>query len=192
MTPRNANLVLAVLRESGELVVRQNKGPRGTNLYKITLKNSSPLKESSPLKNPSSTPEEFFPKPLKNPSDEPSVNHQEPPKKAYAHTSSIRKHKGDFTLSQFLDQCKASGQAAVPDSDPIFDYADKVGITEEMMSAAWAEFRAAHLSSDKTYKDWRQSFSNAVRRNWYKLWFLAEGQPAAWTTAGEQARRAAA
>ena len=93
MTPRNANLILAALRESGELEVRQNEGPRGTNRYRITLaairqplkpasspndpqplKPASPLKNSSPLKPASSTPEAGFPKPLKPIADEPSVN----------------------------------------------------------------------------------------------------------------------
>ena len=32
MKPRNANVILASLRASGELEVRQNEGPRGTNL----------------------------------------------------------------------------------------------------------------------------------------------------------------
>lgn len=85
MTSRNVNLILAQLRKSGELQVRQNegkKGPKGTtNLYVIclpTMKDSSPLKDSSLLKDSSRTPEGFFPKPLKVSSDEPSVNHHEP------------------------------------------------------------------------------------------------------------------
>lgn len=81
MTPRNVNLILAELRKSGELQVRQNEGPKGTNMYVIhldALKESSPLKDPSPLKDSSSTPEGFFPIPLKVSSDEPSVNHHEP------------------------------------------------------------------------------------------------------------------
>jgi len=78
MTSRNVNLILAELRKSGELQVHQNQGPKGTNLYRLSLKNSSPLKDPSPLKNPSATPEGFFPTPLKKPSAEPSMNRQEP------------------------------------------------------------------------------------------------------------------
>ena len=76
MTARNANLILSVLRKSGELIVRQNEGPKGTNKYLIPLKPASPLKGSSPLKRASSPPEAGFPKPLNPASDEPSVNHQ--------------------------------------------------------------------------------------------------------------------
>jgi len=82
MTPRNANLILAILRKSGELVVHENKGPKGTNLYQIV---HAPVpeagfspEESFTLKPVSPTPEAGFLKPLKPASYEPSVNHQEP------------------------------------------------------------------------------------------------------------------
>ena len=102
------------------------------------------------------------------------------------------KKKAETTLRMFLEACKAAGEKPVPDDDQVFAYAEKVGIDHEMLVVAWSEFKAAYLPTDKRYKDWRQTFRNAVRRNWYKLWFLAEGQTAAWTSAGEQARRAAA
>lgn len=80
MTPRNVNRVLAELRKGGELHVRQNEGPKGTNLYRIALPltKASPLTELSPLTKPSRTPDGTVPKPLTKPSDEPSVNRQEP------------------------------------------------------------------------------------------------------------------
>lgn len=98
----------------------------------------------------------------------------------------------DITLRVFLEQCKAASEAAIPEDDPIFVYAEKVGITSEMLAAAWNEFKGAFLTTAKRQKDWRAHFRNAVRRNWYKLWFLKDGESAQWTTAGEQARRAAA
>jgi hypothetical protein len=81
MSPRNANFILTALRTSGELEVRANEGPKGTNRYKVVtgMKAASPLKSASPLKPASPTPEAGFLKPLKPTSDEPSMNHQEPP-----------------------------------------------------------------------------------------------------------------
>lgn len=81
MSSRNANFILSALRQTGELEVRANEGPKGTNRYKVVtgLKPTSPLKPASPLKPTSSTPEAGFLKPLKPTSDEPSLNHQEPP-----------------------------------------------------------------------------------------------------------------
>jgi hypothetical protein len=96
MSPRNANMLLARLRESGELEISIGTGPRGTNSYRIRLQ-AAPLKAASPLKPASSpeapftpetaftlkpaspTPEAGFPRPLKPASDEPSLNYQEPP-----------------------------------------------------------------------------------------------------------------
>lgn len=100
--------------------------------------------------------------------------------------------KADITLQDFLEQCKATGADAIPDDDPIFAYAEKAGISRDMLAAAWQEFKDAFLTTSKRQKDWRAHFRNAVRRNWYKLWFLKDGEVAQWTTAGEQARRVAA
>jgi hypothetical protein len=93
-TPRHANRILCALRESGELEVRMNAGPRGTNLYRLTM--PKPLTRVSPpdacvspdagvspdqhvtLTHTSATPDVHVPKPLTPMSDEPSMNHQEP------------------------------------------------------------------------------------------------------------------
>lgn len=78
-TSRHVNRILAVLRASGELEIRQNEGPKGTNRYRIALKGmtpASPLTNRSPLTPASSTPDVQVPKPLTPTSDEPSLNHQ--------------------------------------------------------------------------------------------------------------------
>ncbi|MGB3426142.1 MAG: helix-turn-helix domain-containing protein [Castellaniella sp.] len=106
--------------------------------------------------------------------------------------SPAKKKSETTTLKTFLEACNASGEKTIPDEDPIFDYADQVGIDLEMLEVAWGEFKARYLPTAKRQKDWRAHFRNAVRRNWYGLWFLKAGDPARWTTAGEQARRAAA
>lgn len=105
MTSRNVNHILAQLRESGELEVRQNEGPKGTNLYRIhldPLKRVSPLKQPSPLKCASSTPEAHFLKPLKPTSDEPSVNHQEPSTRKRAKSDSTKFDSKAYLAAQGL------------------------------------------------------------------------------------------
>lgn len=83
MTPRNANFILANLKQSGELVVRQNEGPKGTNRYLVRPPEACfTTEEHFTLKPASPTPEAHFPKPLKPASDEPSENHQEPSTRA--------------------------------------------------------------------------------------------------------------
>lgn len=105
---------------------------------------------------------------------------------------STSRKSSEKTFSQFMASCKESGEKPIPESDPVFQYVEQVGIDHEMLKACWQEFKSAYLSSGKKQKDWRAHFRNAVRRNWYKLWFLKEGMQAQWTTAGEQARRAQA
>lgn len=101
--------------------------------------------------------------------------------------------KSEITLKQFLESCKASGEQTIPKNDPVFEYAETVGLDHAMIEVCWQEFKAAFLQDDsKRQKDWRAHFRNAVRRNWYKLWYLKEGHAAQWTSVGEQARRAAA
>lgn len=92
-----------------------------------------------------------------------------------------------------METCKASGEKSIPENDPVFEYAETVGLDHEMIAVCWQEFKAAFLpDGSKRQKDWRAHFRNAVRRNWYKLWYLKDGAAAQWTSVGEQARRAAA
>jgi len=103
-----------------------------------------------------------------------------------------RSKKSEITLKQFLETCKVSGEQTIPENDPVFEYAETVGIDYSMIAICWEEFKAAFLHDEsKRQKDWRSHFRNAVRRNWYKLWYLKEGDAPQWTSAGEQARRAA-
>ena len=100
---------------------------------------------------------------------------------------------GKITLKHFLETCKASGEQTIAETDPVFEYAETVGLDHEMIAVCWKEFKTAFLHDEtKRQKDWRAHFRNAVRRNWYKLWYLKEGEPTQWTSAGQQARRAAA
>jgi hypothetical protein len=123
-------------------------------------------------------------------SDKPSENHQEPSDIRLPKNKKSEKLK---TLATFLDDCETSGEKPIADDDPIFKYGDDVGVNYEMLLACWSEFKNAHLGKPKTYTDWRAAFRNSVRRNWYKLWFMKAGEPAAqWSTQGEQARRAIA
>ncbi len=100
--------------------------------------------------------------------------------------------KSALTLEAFLEQCRANGVKPILDDDPIFEYAEKVGISHDMLKVCWSEFKSTYVGTSKKQKDWRAHYRNAVRRNWYSLWFIREGDEAKWSTQGEQARRAAA
>lgn len=104
-----------------------------------------------------------------------------------------RSKKTEITIKQFLETCKASSEQTISKDDPVFKYAETIGLNHEMIYVCWQEFKNAFVHDDsKRQKDWRAHFRNAVRRNWYKLWYLKEGEVAQWTSVGEQARRDAA
>jgi len=100
-----------------------------------------------------------------------------------------RVKKSAITLKQFLETCREKSEQAIPDHDPVFEYAEKIGLDEEMIAVCWQEFKIDYLATLKKYKDWRQVFRKCVRGNWKKLWFMKAGEDPQWTTAGEQARR---
>lgn len=103
MKPRNANYILASLQASGELEVRQNEGPRGTNRYRIVfealrgvqgvagvgMQPAAGVQGVAGLQSSAQTPAMECAKPLQPIADEPSENHQEPEERS-ARTSRSR------------------------------------------------------------------------------------------------------
>lgn len=71
----------------------------------------------------------------------------------------------------FRAACAAAGQDAIPEDDPVFAWAESAGIPIELLGLAWREFCNRYEDSPKRYRDWRQVFRNAIRGNWFKLWF---------------------
>lgn len=80
---------------------------------------------------------------------------------------------------------------AVPEDDPIWAYADQTGIPEEFVILAWETFASQMRDRGKRQRDWRAHFRNAVKRNWFKLWWFTATGACELTTAGVQAQRAA-
>jgi hypothetical protein len=97
--------------------------------------------------------------------------------------------KAAVSLKTWADQQKAAGESLIPEDDPVFAYAAEVGIPDEFMALAWAEFKHRYSQPDaKRYKDWRAVFRKAIRGNWLKLWLL-DGNAYRLTTVGQQAQR---
>jgi hypothetical protein len=80
---------------------------------------------------------------------------------------------------------------AIPATDPIFDYAEKAGILREWLELSWMRFFEDMAEKRTKKRDWRAHYRNAVKGNWYRIWWFKDGQSGL-TTIGEQARRAAA
>lgn len=175
MTTRNVNHILVVLQDCGELEVRRNAGPRGTNLYRITLCPSAqsavplapeadftPEVHFSPeagftpeacftLKPVSHTPEAGFPKPLKPASDEPSLNRQEPSVGTRARKSKTAAPRTllptDFGIS---DQVRA------------WAISKGYGRLEEHLEA----FKLKAEAKGYVYSDWDAALKTAIRDDW--------------------------
>jgi hypothetical protein len=114
--------------------------------------------------------------------EEKNTNTPIPPKGAKACSSAI-------SLQTWLTEKKESDEVAIPPDDPVFTYAENIGIPQDHLRLAWREFRERYSQPhSKRYKDWRAVFRKAVRGNWFKLWYFQD-EGCTLTTAGVQAKR---
>lgn len=92
------------------------------------------------------------------------------------------------TLAVYLEACKTAGIKPVPDDHHVKAWATDAGISTEMLQIAWLQFRDRYLSDEKAkgkrYKDWPGHFANAVKANWFKLWFMGDDNRPAWSSIG--------
>lgn len=84
--------------------------------------------------------------------------------------------KPAITFDRFLADCRAAKEKPLPESDPVFAWAEKAGIDLDFLRLAWVEFKSRYtgLKKAKRYRDWRMVFGNAVRDNWFRLWYCDE------------------
>lgn len=85
MQPRNANYILKALQKGGELQVQPNKGPNGTNRYRIVLsalQGAAGVQSTAGVQPIAPTPAMECANPLQRTADKPSMNHQETSKAA--------------------------------------------------------------------------------------------------------------
>jgi len=98
------------------------------------------------------------------------------------------------TFAQWAQALKARGEKLIPDGDPIFAFADSAGIDDDWLWACWQEFRARYgdggSKAQHKQRDWRATFRNCVRSNWFGFW-RPDGNKLALTGAGLAAVRAA-
>ena len=124
--------------------------------------------------------------------EEKSSNTPIPPKGADADSIPEKQKTPAIALPTWLEAIKASSEKPIPETDPVFAYAEQVGIPPDHLRLCWREFRDRYSQPGaKRYRDWRGVFRKAVRGNWFKLWWVdAEGQYLL-TTCGKQAEMAA-
>jgi phage replication O-like protein O len=103
--------------------------------------------------------------------------------------STADKKQSAVSLKSWLQKTKDAGEPAIRDDDPIFDYAETIGITHEMLTLCWKDFRKKNLATNKRQKDWRAHFRNHVRSNWSHIWAINSDGKAFLTTIGRMRQK---
>lgn len=95
-----------------------------------------------------------------------------------------------ISLKAYLDDCKVHSAKPIPETDSVFDYAAKVGISQDFLRLQWLEFKDRYgMDGAKRYKSWPSVFGKSVRGNWFRLWYIGNDDVYALTTVGQQAKR---
>jgi hypothetical protein len=122
--------------------------------------------------------------------EESREEHKNPPIPPAGGQPVEQKRKAAVSLQTFLADCRSVGEKPIPDDDPVFAYADKVGLPAEFLSLHWREFKDRYLAPGaKRYTAWRTVMLKSVKGNWFKLWFVGNDGNYALTTVGQQAQR---
>lgn len=88
-----------------------------------------------------------------------------------------------------LDIYRAAGGKLIRgEDDPVWEYCETIGLPHDFVRLAGHEFLARFSGTKKLQADWPAHFRNAIRANWFRLWFQA-GDGWELTTAGHQAKR---
>lgn len=122
---------------------------------------------------------------------EPEIDSEPEPADAEPGPPVSRKAGGKATtIGTWVAACEAAGEECIPADDPIFRWAADAGIPLDFLALAWSVFVERHTESGKRQADWRATFRNAVRGNWYRLWWMDGQGTCSLTTVGQQVKRA--
>lgn len=93
-----------------------------------------------------------------------------------------------LTFKSWLESIP-EGEKAIPADDPVYAYADKVGLPEAYLRLEWEWFKRKYLTESKRQKSWPQKFRNAVEGGWGSLWRIGADGQFFLTTEGQQFQR---
>ena len=96
-----------------------------------------------------------------------------------------------ITFKVWKANVKARGEKLISGYQPVWDYAEKLGIPGDWIEIAWLKFAdrydADPTYAGKRYADWRRHFLNAIEGNWFGLWRVDQSGKFSLTTVGVQA-----
>lgn len=94
-----------------------------------------------------------------------------------------------ITFDAWLEKIRDSGEKPIPDDHAVIRFARDAGIPHEYLAVCWEHFKGRYTGDPKKYIAWRQVFGNAVRENWFKIWWY-DGETYQLTTVGQQGMNA--
>jgi len=81
-------------------------------------------------------------------------------------------YKKAVNIKTFLEDCEKNNVKRIPETDPVFDFAESNKIPMDMIKVCWWKFVRDHSEKKKRYQDWRAAFRNCVRDSWYSFWII--------------------
>lgn len=96
-----------------------------------------------------------------------------------------------ITLQTFLNQCEERQERPLRNYQPLWDYAAKVKLEQDLIGLAWEVFKGKFIGAEvkqKKYTNWRLTFLNYLKGNYLKLWYVDENGSYQLTQAGKQAQ----
>lgn len=124
------------------------------------------------------------PTPTPTPTPSPTEREQDKP--------ATRSTGKQLTFAKWAEAERAEGRSLIADWEPLDRYMQDTGLTGDLVQLAWDEFRDRYTANpkynNKRYIHWRSHFMDALRGNWFKLWFVRDGVYEL-STVGQQAQR---
>jgi uncharacterized protein YdaU (DUF1376 family) len=129
--------------------------------------------------------------PLKAPPPETDGQQVKAARAALTLTEGGNKEKAT-TFEVWYQDCLASGARPLTEYKAMWEYAETVGLTSELIGLAWAKFKQHYQTEEKgkrkRYTDWKRVFLRSVKEGWFRLWVIRDGEFIL-TTIGQQAWR---
>lgn len=95
--------------------------------------------------------------------------------------------KGNISVEQWQEQ---TADELIPDGHACRVTAKKIGLPDYFVDLALDEMIDRNTGQGPKYKDWGLALNNAIRGNWYKLWFQSNDDQAWYLTTAGKSRQA--
>lgn len=108
--------------------------------------------------------------------------------------SNPKRKATEITFDQFFAKCKDSGELPIPEDDPVYKWAESVGLPIGVLFVGWQAFKCREWKDGKgkvkKYADWRAVFRNYCKNpDWLGVWKINREGEFFLTDKGKQIER---